>query len=200
MRHALPAIALGLALAACNASTPAGNAAAGGGNTTLPSANPAAESGSAAATPGNAAEQAQAQTTASSIVLRPGQWENKFEILDVQMAGAPPGMLEGMKRRPQSVTSCMTAEQAAMGPRSEMLGKGGCHFNHYEAAGGHISSEMVCPSANSTLTTRSTGTYTATDYSVDGEANTTGKMAMTMKTRVTGHWVGACTGKEGVKQ
>ena len=55
---------------------------------------------------------------AGPALITPGKWENRIEVIDVQMAVAPPGVAAAMKGRPQVITSCVTAEQAAAGPRT----------------------------------------------------------------------------------
>lgn len=155
---------------------------------------------------GTTASAIQPPITAAALGIKPGRWEHKVEILDVQGADVPPAVVAAMKaniNKNAVATSCITAEEAAKGASSflasDALKKVDCHFDKAEMAGGKISSAMTCHMpGGGTMVTHSTGTYSATEYSVDGEIEHTGRMSMTEKTRTSGHWVGECTGNEGV--
>jgi hypothetical protein len=142
-----------------------------------------------------------------SVDLKPGRWEHKVELLDMQSKTMPPAMLkavrEGMKQV-DIVASCVTPEKAAGGVKAlldtKTLEKAGCTFDKVEMAGGVIASEMSCKRPGGSMTVVSKGTYTATEYTVDGESTTTGPAEMTQKTRTTGKWVGECNGTEANKK
>lgn len=129
---------------------------------------------------------------AGPALITPGKWENRIEVIDVQMAGAPPGVAAAMKGRPQVITSCVTAEQAAAGPRTLLNADKGCRFTRYVATNGRLDSALECVRPGSTLRATTTGTYTATSYQSTGQSVMSGRVRMTMKTRNTGRRVGAC--------
>lgn len=125
-------------------------------------------------------------------IITPGKWENRVEILDVQLKGAPPGVAAAMKGQPMVVTSCITPKQAEAGPQSAMNADKACRFVRYSATGGQIASELVCNRPNGTMRVVSQGTYTPTSYAVSGTGTMSGRMSMTMKSRTTGRRLGGC--------
>jgi len=142
--------------------------------------------------------------TAAAVGLKPGKWEHKVELLDIQSKGMPKQFLDGMRSAiSTTTTSCLTPDQAAQGPRRLLqranLEKMHCRFDKAEMAGGTISSVMTCDMPGGTMTVHSTGTYSATEYAVDGEMTQTGRMDLSEKTRTTGRWIGECTGGDKAK-
>lgn len=125
-------------------------------------------------------------------IITPGKWENRVEILDVQLKGAPPGIAAAMKGRPVVVTSCVTPKQAEAGPQAAMNADKACRFVRYSATGGRIASELVCNRPGGTMRVVSQGTYTPTSYTVSGMGTMSGRMSMTMKSRTTGRRLGGC--------
>lgn len=127
-----------------------------------------------------------------AAVISPGKWTTTVEIVDVQMAGAPPGIAAAMKNHPTTVTACITPQQAAQGPRAALPADSGCRFTQYSAEGGRIASAMTCTRPNGTLNVVSRGSYTPISYTVTGNATMTGRTGMTMTTRTSGKRVGGC--------
>lgn len=125
-------------------------------------------------------------------IVQPGKWENRVEILSVDIKGAPPGVAAAMKGRPMIVTSCITPKQAEAGPQAAMNADKACRFVRYAAAGGRIASELVCNRPTGTMRVVSQGTYTPTSYAVSGTGVMSGRMAMTMRTRTSGRRLGGC--------
>ena len=125
-------------------------------------------------------------------IIQPGKWENRVEVIDVQMKGAPPSVTAAMKGRPMVVTSCVTPQQAAAGPQAAMNADKSCRFVRYSAAGGKIASELLCTRPGGTMRVVSQGSYTPTSYAVSGTGVMTGRAAMTMRTRTTGRRLGGC--------
>jgi hypothetical protein len=137
-----------------------------------------------------------------ALGIKPGRWEHKVELLDIKSDTVPPQMIEAMKASIASTAfSCVTPEQASKGAEAllsnEAIKKMHCKFDKAEFGNGAISTAMSCNMPSGTLTVHSTGTYSATDYAVDGESTMTGKMGLQEKTRTTGKWVGECNGTEG---
>ncbi|MBX9813549.1 MAG: hypothetical protein A4S12_08805 [Proteobacteria bacterium SG_bin5] len=127
-----------------------------------------------------------------AALIQPGKWENRAEILTVDMPGAPPRLLAAMKGRPQVITSCVTPAQAALGPRDLLNRDRACRFTRYDARGGRIATEMVCTRPTGTMRATSSGRYTLTSYEVSGSMVMTGRARMTMTTRTTGRRLGPC--------
>lgn len=129
---------------------------------------------------------------AGTALIQPGKWENRVEVISVDMAGAPPQVAAALKGRPQVITSCVTPEQAAYGPRQLMNTDKACRFVRYDTAGGRISSELVCNRPSGTMRATATGTYTPTSYQTSGTMVMTGRARMTMRTRTSGRRLGPC--------
>jgi hypothetical protein len=130
---------------------------------------------------------------AADLPIRPGKWQSVVTILDVQMPNARPGMAAAMRGKPQVFTSCVTAAQAANGPRTLLQATNGqCRYSTFNASGGRINAAMTCNFGQRGMTIRSTGTYTATTMDITGSSLTTGKLPMQMKTRTAARRLGNC--------
>lgn len=199
MRSTLLVPFAALTLAGCG-SAPAGNATASSTTTTTTATTPTTNTSATSQTTATTATSA-GIPTAASLGIRPGKWENKVEILDMEMPGAPPQMAAAIRkgmasRQPEAVTSCLSPEDAAKGPANAMLDKAHCSFTKADTGGGHISTAMTCNMPNGTLSTQGEGVYTPTSYTVEGHGSLTGRMSMTMHTRTAGKWLGECDGTE----
>lgn len=129
----------------------------------------------------------------SSLPIQPGKWQSTVTILDMQSPHMPPGVAAGMRTHPTTVTACVTAAQAADGPRAVLQGSNGrCHYTSFNATGGRLNAVMVCTFASGTMTVTSNGTYTPTTMDVNGSSVTTGRMQMSSKTHTSGRRVGGC--------
>jgi len=129
----------------------------------------------------------------SSLPIQPGKWQSTVTILDMQSPRMPPGVGAAMRAHPTVVTACVTAAQAADGPRSVLQNSNGrCHYTTFNATGGRLNAVMVCAFAQGTMTVTSNGTYTATTMDLSGSSVTTGRMQMTTRTHTSGRRLGAC--------
>lgn len=126
--------------------------------------------------------------------IQPGQWEIRSQVTSIDMPGAPPQMLEMMKK-PHVMRHCVTPEQAAKGPQ-EMLKerKGDCRFTRYALSGGRLDSVMQCSSKErDTMTVTSKGRYAPTSYDVTSAMVMSGPRGpMKMSTVGQGRRVGPC--------
>jgi hypothetical protein len=181
-----------LALAACGSGDKAGES---GGNGSAP-----------AASGGTAAPAASGGSSASGVTLQPGEWEMKMEVVDVKVAGLPPGLAESMKSQAGGTNkTCMTPEEAK-GPKGDIFAgdkSGQCKSEGFKWAGGRIQGKTTCPGQGGTGQTVMTmdGTYSAQniDMTMKSETQLMGK-PLTMEMRVTGRRVGECSAdsaKEG---
>ena len=182
MRTVLLLAVSGLALAACKPSVSLTNAS-----------------------PEEVAEAAKA-SGAEAIQLRPGQWETKVEMVDLQlpdMKGMPAQVAERMRAemsKPHSVSSCMT-EEDVKNHGTKMFGDAGnkCKYDKYEMSGGHVDAVMSCPSERGATKLHMTGTFAADSFEVQQEMDMDLGVGGTThtKARVTGKRVGEC--KPGAK-
>ena len=145
-------------------------------------------------------EVAQASADAGVLKLKPGRWEHHVELLGgVELPAGVPKEMAAKMTAATTVTTCMTPEQASMGAKqfleTPVVKQMQCSFTKAEIGSGTISSEMSCTIMGLKTTTRSNGTYTATEYTVDGEQTRAGSDKV-QKTRTTGKWIGECTGTE----
>lgn len=124
--------------------------------------------------------------------IQPGKWENRMELVDVTMPGAPPEIAAAMKRRPTIVTTCVTPKLAALGPQSAMNVDKKCRFLRYSVRGGRFESELLCTQPGGTMRVTSQGSYTPTSYAVTGTSVMTGRSRMTMTSRTSGRRLGPC--------
>ena len=124
--------------------------------------------------------------------IQAGKWEIVTTIRTVNMPGAPPAIANMMKGKPIKVSHCITPEEAARGPQDMMKTSKQCQFTRYSMAGGKLSSEMVCRQNGGTMTSTSTGSFTATSFTASGHTVMTGGQAMTMDATTVGRRVGDC--------
>jgi len=129
----------------------------------------------------------------ASLPIQPGMWQSTVTITDMQMAHGPSGVGQAMRAHPTTVSACVTAAQAADGPRAVLQGSHGkCHYTSFNASGGRFSAVMQCAFSRSTMTVTSNGTYTATSMDVSGSSSATGPMQMTTKTHTVARRIGGC--------
>src|SRR3546814_2511373 len=97
--------------------------------------------------------------------MQPGLWEMKSAVTDVNMPGAPPQMLEMMKK-PQTMRHCVTPDQASRGPQ-ELLkqSQGQCKFSKYDFRAGRVNAVMQCNSRErGSMTVTTEGSFTPSSY------------------------------------
>src|SRR5436190_210016 len=110
----------------------------------------------------------------SSLPIQPGMWQSTVTITDMQGPHIPPASGAAMRAHPTTVTACVTAAQAADGPRAVLLNSHGkCHYTSFNASGGRFNAVMQCAFARSTMTVTSNGSYTATTMDVNGSSSST---------------------------
>lgn len=158
------------------------------------------------ATPEEVANQTRA-AGAAKLAMKPGRWETRVEILDIDMPGMPAGMaqqmLKSMQAKPVTVTTCVTPEEAQK-PSTAMFTDNkasGCTFRKYDLNGSALDAEMTCPgkpAGGMTMTMHGDfapeQVVVQSDVKVEGGAGGTG--AMHQKGKVTAKFVGACDGSE----
>lgn len=131
---------------------------------------------------------------ASSPTIQPGEWEIHTQVTDVRMPGVTPQMLAMMKTK-QTIRHCVSAKEAAMGPR-DMLNqtKGNCSFTRYTMTGGSIDGAMQCTGKGAMKMTVK-GSFTPTSYSTVANMEMTMPQGrMTMTSTGQGKLLGPCKG------
>lgn len=143
----------------------------------------------------------------SKVQMKPGQWESSFAIDDLDFTNMPKGapapdqMKEQMKGAMSrtAIKHCVTPEQAA-NPSADMLSgqrQKNCVYKGFDMNGGSIRGQVSCNEGGQAMTATMTGTYTPESYDVTMDMSTRGGtdgVAMTMKARTRGKWIGAqCT-------
>lgn len=139
----------------------------------------------------------------SKVKMKPGQWETRFTLDDIDFTNMPKGaptstqMKEQMKTamsRP-AIKHCVTPEQAA-NPSADMLSgqkDQNCTYKGFDMTGGTIKGQVSCDKNGQAMTATMTGNYAPDSYDVTMDMTTKGGtdgMAMTMKARTQGKWLG----------
>ena len=137
---------------------------------------------------------AKAAAALEEVQFKPGLYQTKVEIKQLDMPGMPPQVVAMMKSKmlTQPLTYCLTPEDAAKGVQAmkERMGTGQCQFNRFNAAGGKIDSEMTCNAGGKgEMHAVAHGTYTDTGNvvasSVDVAMGGASKMHMEQVTTTT---------------
>lgn len=131
-----------------------------------------------------------AGTASAAPMLQPGQWQTTSRIVSAEMPGAPPAMIDAMKRRTMTHSYCLSARDAEANPRALFEKTDGkCRYTKFSMSGGKMSMAMTC--GNATMT--SAGTYTASSYQARGTMVNPGpRGTMRMVSNVSGKRVGPC--------
>ena len=137
--------------------------------------------------------------------VRPGQWEQRATLVDIDMPGMPAEMKSRMRQAmgtSQTHSTCLTPEQAK-NPREDFFAgvDKSCRYETFRWGDGKIDVRMKCDAEGRTQSMALAGTYTPDTYQlemlVQGQSDEPGPTGqMTMKMRVDARRTGECTGKE----
>lgn len=133
---------------------------------------------------------------AAKVQLKPGQWEGRFTVQDIDMPQAPAGMKAQMKSvmSQTSLRYCVTPEQAA-NPGAEMFSgqeNKNCTYGNFSATGGKVTGQVSCKGNGGTMNAAMSGTYAPDRYAIDMDMKMDGGAhAMAMTARSEGKWIGA---------
>lgn len=131
-----------------------------------------------------------------------GNWKTTLEVVKFDIPGAPPEMVDGMKKMMSAASgqeSCVTPEQVAKEDLAKELASGkntpdDCKFEKRSLDGGKLDVAMACTRQGQTMNVKMTGTVEPkkTDVTIvtTGSAPTGGTMNMEM--RAVSEWTGAC--------
>lgn len=144
---------------------------------------------------------------AGESFVRPGLWESKVVIEQLDMPGIPPEMAANMKKmmaedQARSSKSCLTPEDVKKPKEDFFAGKNkGCRYDRFTMGGGKIDAVMRCGGEQATQVMEMSGTYSPDAYRMQMsnkiEAAAKGAAgSMAMRVRVDARRIGECTGKD----
>ncbi|MEZ7273832.1 DUF3617 domain-containing protein [Sphingobium sp. 10 DY56-G10] len=159
---------------------------------------PGEKAGDIAAT--DAMSKTQVKEAVDKVQLKPGQWQGRFTIQDIDlsgMPGAPATMEEQMKRMMSqtSLTYCVTPEEAA-NPGAEMFSgqeDKNCRFADFSATNGKVKGRVSCKAEGGTMNAAMSGSYAPDSYAMDMDMKMEGGpegQTMAMTARSEGKWIG----------
>ena len=136
-----------------------------------------------------------------SFQVRPGKWESKVALLDIDIPGMPAEMQDTMKRtfaerQPSGFTSCLTPEEAKKPREDFFAGNDKCRYDHFKMGDGKIDARMRCDAGEGVQLMEMAGTYSDESYTMtmttmrEGAAGPGGDAKMTM--RMDARRVGEC--------
>lgn len=145
---------------------------------------------------------------AGESFVRPGLWESKVTIEQLEMPGMPPEMAGRMKsmlaqNQPHGTKHCLTPEDVKRPKEDFFAGQNKrCRYDHFTMGGGKIDAEMRCGGEQGSQVMKMAGTYSPDSYQMQMSnkvevAAKGAEGAMAMQMRIEAHRVGECTGKEG---
>jgi hypothetical protein len=148
------------------------------------------------ATPEEAAKQVAAAGVVSTI--KPGQWETKAELTEIEMPGMTPEMkaagLKKAKEKPTVHSYCVDEEEAKKPGAGLFTGEDNrsCTYRKLEMSGGKMDMTLACPGQGGTMTMSVAGTFTPETVTAVTEMKSEGQLAMRMKANVTSRRTGDC--------
>ncbi|MFY9350049.1 MAG: DUF3617 domain-containing protein [Sphingobium sp.] len=157
------------------------------------SEKPGDKAGDIAAT--DSMSRAEVKAQVDRVQLKPGQWEGRFTVKDIDMAQAPQAAKDQMKSMMSqtSLRYCVTPEEAA-NPSGEMFAgqeDKNCTYAGFEAKGGTVKGQVSCKAEGGTMNAAMSGSYAPESYAIDMDMKMTGgPHAMAMTARSEGKWVG----------
>jgi hypothetical protein len=136
-------------------------------------------------------------------MVRPGLWQSKTIIQEMNLPGIPAQYAARMKQsiaaqRNDTSSHCIKPEDVKK-PKEDFFGADkSCRYDHFTMGGGKIDVAMVCHEQDTTEKMNLSGNYTPTSYSIDTSMVGSGgaQSGMSMKMHVDANRVGECTGKE----
>ena len=139
--------------------------------------------------------------------IRPGQWETKVVVEDVDIPGMPAATKAQMKsmfaqRQNVTVKHCVTPEEAKRPDGKMFTGQdtNNCRYDHFTMRDGKIDAAMRCEGEQpGAMTMAMTGTYTPESSSTRSEMKISSgaQGTMTIKARSETRRIGECTAEGG---
>jgi len=183
MKHAVILIACALPIAACNK----------GHDVNVKNASV-----------GEVAEKVR-QAAGNDMLIEPGKWQTKINVLDVDIPGMPPQVAQQMKQtmanvQGHSYDTCLTEADVKRPKEDFFAGKNNdCRYDHFTMSGGKIDAALRCEAKSSgTMNMTINGTYSRDSYEATMAMDMSGgpKGGMKMRSHSESHRIGACSGDE----
>lgn len=145
---------------------------------------------------------------AGESFVRPGLWESKVTIEQLEVPGMPPEMAGRMKsmmaeKQMNASRNCLTAEDVKRPKEDFFAGQNkSCRYDRFNMGGGKMDAVMRCGDKGASQVMEMSGTYSPDSYQMrmSNRVEAAAKGAegeMAMKMRVDARRVGECTGKAG---
>lgn len=148
---------------------------------------------------------AESGVTGDAFQVRPGKWESKVAIEEMEIPGMPAAVQEQMKstfaqHQPAGFTSCLTPEEARKPKADFFAGKdNNCRYDHFRMGDGKIDAKMRCDAGEAVQSMEMAGTYSPESYSMTMTTVRTGEPGpggeVRMKMRMDAKRVGDCDAK-----
>lgn len=145
---------------------------------------------------------AQVKAQVDKVQLKPGQWQGRYTVQDIDMPQAPADMKDRIKRAMSQamLTYCITPEQAANPSGAMFAGQENkdCTYSGFEAKDGKVKGQLTCKAQNGTMTAAMSGTYAPETYAMDMDMKMAGGAegtTMAISARSEGQWTGPTCGK-----
>ena len=134
--------------------------------------------------------------------VRPGKWQSKVTIEQLDLPGMPAEMAESMKKmmaqhQERTTESCLTPEEAKRPKEDFFAGKdNNCRYEHFTMGDGKIDARMRCTQGSINQVMEMEGTYSPEQYelrmtsSMEGAPEPASNMSMRM--RIEARRVGEC--------
>lgn len=144
---------------------------------------------------------------AGESFVRPGLWESKIIVEQLDLPGMPPEMAGRMKEmmaqnQPTAFKSCLKPEDVKKPDEDFFAGQNkGCRYDRFTMGNGKIDALMRCGGEQATQVMEMAGTYSPDAYQMQMsnkvEAAAKGaEGSMAMRVRVDARRIGECTATE----
>ena len=128
----------------------------------------------------------------AQMQMQPGQWEFHATVTSVDMPGAPPQVIEAI-RKPTTRRQCVTPADAARGPLKMMKDMEQCEVTRQSMDNGKLDALLVCDGPDGHVTRAViTGNVTPAKFTMQAAVETTGRQASKLTGVQTGERVGDC--------
>ena len=135
----------------------------------------------------------------AKMKMEPGQWEATNEILSASAPGIPPESLRQMVGQKNTVSNCVTAEEAAKPSAAFLAGQknSDCSYQDFSLDDGKMQGAISCTGGQlpGKLMMKMQGEYSPSRYQMNMDmkaAGLPGGLTMDIKARTTARRVGSC--------
>lgn len=144
------------------------------------------------------------ESGADQSMVRPGLWQSKVTIEQMEIPGVPPETQQRMKtmmaeNQPHGFETCLTPEDVKQPKEDFFAGKNNeCRYDRFSMGGGKIDAVMRCgEKSGENQVMQLAGTYSPDAYQMQMSTKAEGRPdgGMSMKMRVEAKRVGECPAK-----